>query len=177
MSVIFHEYTHLLTSATPRQWPIWLKEGLAELYSTFEVDDNKSTLGAGTSRDVLLLRDKPVIPLESLLTVHHDSPLYNERDKQGIFYAESWAFCHYLLFADKSVRRPQLAEFASLINRGVADEAAFSQAFKVTPAEMEKQIRSYVSRSSYSATIYTLTSTEGEKDIAVRPISDGEAQS
>jgi len=177
MSVIFHEYTHLLTSATPRQWPIWLKEGLAELYSTFEVEDNKATLGAVISRHVLLLRDKTMIPLQSLLTVHHDSPLYNERDKQGIFYAESWAFCHYLLFADKSVRRPQLAEFASLINRGVADDPAFTHSFKITPAEMEKQIRSYVNRSSYTANIYTLTSTEGEKDIAVRPVSDGEAQS
>lgn len=177
MSVIFHEYTHLLTSLTPRQWPIWLKEGLAELYSTFEVEDNKATLGAVISRHVLLLRDKTLIPLQSLLAVHHDSPLYNERDKQGIFYAESWAFCHYMMFADKSVRRPQLAEFASLINRGVADDAAFTQAFKITPAEMEKQIRSYVNRSSYTANIYTLTSTEGEKDIAVRPVSDGEAQS
>src|SRR5262245_65441560 len=46
MSLIYHEYTHLLTSITPRQWPLWLKEGLAELYSSFEVDDNKVTLGA-----------------------------------------------------------------------------------------------------------------------------------
>jgi tetratricopeptide (TPR) repeat protein len=177
MSLIYHEYTHLLTSATPRQWPVWLQEGLAELYSSFDVDDNKVTLGAPISHHVLLLRDKTFIPLQDLLSVRHGSPIYNEREKQGIFYAESWALCHYMMFGDQSVRQPQMAEFARLINQGVADDRAFSQAFKVSPPEIEKQIRSYIGRSSYTARIYTLASTEGEKDIAVRSISEGEAQS
>lgn len=176
MSVIYHEYTHLLTSATPRQWPVWLQEGLAELYSSFDVDDNKVTLGAPISRHVLLLRDKTFIPLQDLLNVRHGSPIYNERDKQGIFYAESWALCHYLMFGDKNVRQPQMAEFAKLINQGVADDRAFAQAFKLSAPEMEKQIRSYIGRSSYTINVYTLASTEGEKEIAVRPISEGEAQ-
>ena len=176
MSLIYHEYTHLLTSVTPRQWPIWLKEGLAELYSSFEVDDKKVTLGAPISRHVMLLREKSFIPLQDLLNVRHGSPIYSERDKQGIFYAQSWALCHYLMFGDKNVRQPQMSEFSQLINRGVANDVAFAQAFKVSPAEMEKQIRSYVGRSTYTVNIYTLASTEGEKEIAVRPISDGESQ-
>ena len=45
MALIYHEYTHLLTSYTARPWPVWLLEGLAELYSTFELDKNKVTLG------------------------------------------------------------------------------------------------------------------------------------
>ena len=176
MSLIYHEYTHLLTSVTPRQWPVWLKEGLAELYSSFEVEDKKVTLGAPISRHVMLLRDKSFIPLQDLLSVRHGSPIYNERDKQGIFYAESWALSHYLMFGDKNVRQRQLAEFAELINRGVPDDRAFAQAFKVSPAEMEKQIRSYVGRNTYTINIYTLPNTEGEKQISVRPMSEGEAQ-
>ena len=176
MSVIYHEYTHLLTSTTPRQWPVWLKEGLAELYSSFDVDDKKVTLGAPISRHVMLLRDKTFIPLQDLLSVLHGSPIYNEREKQGIFYAESWALSHYLMFGDKNLRQPQMAEFANLINQGVADDRAFTQAFKVSPLEMEKQIRSYIGRSTYTINIYTLASTEGEKEIAIRPISEGEAQ-
>jgi len=176
MSVIYHEYTHLLTSSTPRQWPVWLQEGLAELYSSFEVDDNKVTLGSPISRHVMLLRDKTFIPLQDLLGVRHGSPIYNERDKQGIFYAESWALCHYLMFGDKNVRRSQMAEFASLINQSVSEDRAFSQAFKISPGEMEKQIRSYIGRSTYTINVYTLASTDGEKEIAVGPVSDSEAQ-
>ena len=176
MSLIYHEYTHLLTSVTPRQWPVWLKEGLAELYSSFEVDDKKVTLGAPISRHVMLLRDNTFIPLQDLLNVRHGSPIYNEREKQGIFYAQSWALCHYLMFGDKNARQPQMSEFSQLINRGVADDLAFAQAFKVSPAEMEKQIRSYIGRNMYTVNIYTLPSTEGEKEMAVRPISDGESE-
>jgi hypothetical protein len=38
MSVVFHEYTHLLFRRNDRIWPLWLKEGMAELYSTFAGD-------------------------------------------------------------------------------------------------------------------------------------------
>jgi tetratricopeptide (TPR) repeat protein len=165
----------LLTSTTPKDWPVWLKEGLAELYSSFEVDDNKVTLGAPISRHVFLLREK-FIPLQDLLNVRHGSPIYNERDKQGIFYAESWALCHYLMMGDANARIEQMVEYTRLINQGIDGNQAFAQAFKLPPVQIEKKLRDYVARSSYSVNTYTLGSTEGEKAISVRPVSDAEAQ-
>src|SRR5436190_1725389 len=35
LQVVFHEYTHLLFRHNERFWPLWLKEGMAEIYSTF----------------------------------------------------------------------------------------------------------------------------------------------
>src|SRR6185436_14504845 len=105
MSVIFHEYTHLITSATPRAWPLWLKEGLAELYSSFDVKENKVTLGDPISNHVHFLRENKFIPIQDLIRVGHFSPIYNEREKQGVFYAQSWALCHYLMFGDQAVRQ------------------------------------------------------------------------
>ena len=177
LSVIFHEYTHLVTSETRRVWPLWLREGLAEVYSSFEVQDNKVTLGNPISHHVFLLRDNKFIPLQTLFSVRHDSTIYNEREKQGIFYAQSWALCHYFMFGDKNGRRPQIVEFVNLIEQGVDADRAFKQAFKADTSEIEKQLRHYVGNSQYTINTYTLASTEGEKDIAVRPISEGEAQS
>jgi tetratricopeptide (TPR) repeat protein len=176
LSVIFHEYTHLITSATRADWPLWLKEGLAEVYSSFEVQDNKVTLGDPISHHVFLLRDNKFIPLQTLFSAQRDSAIYNEREKQGIFYAESWALCHYLMFGDKNVRRPQMIEFVNLIEQGVAADRAFKQAFKVEMSEIEKQLRHYVGNSLYTINVYTLASAEGEKEMTVRPVSDGEAQ-
>src|SRR5437870_7182433 len=150
MSVIYHEYTHLLTSVTPREWPLWLKEGLAELYSSFEVKENKVTLGDPISHHVLFLRDNKFIPLPSLITARHDSPIYNERSKQGVFYAQSWALCHYLMFGDKTARQPQMAEFVKLINQGIDQDRAFTQAFKMDAPTMEKELRRYIGNSSYT---------------------------
>ena len=38
MEVIFHEYAHLLFRRNDLIWPLWLKEGMAEIYSTFADD-------------------------------------------------------------------------------------------------------------------------------------------
>jgi tetratricopeptide (TPR) repeat protein len=177
MSVIFHEYTHLLTSSTPREWPLWLKEGLAELYSSFEVTDNKVVLGDPISHHVLFLRDNKFIPLPSLMSARHDSPIYNERAKQGVFYAQAWALCHYLMFGDKTARQPQMAEFVKLIDQGLDHDQAFARAFKMDPPTMEKELRRYIGNSSYTTVTYTLPSTEGEKEMSIRPSSEAEAQS
>ena len=110
LGVIFHEYTHLLTAYSPRPWPVWLQEGIAELYSTFEVKKNEVTIGSPVSSHVYRLRDNKFIPLDRLIRVAHDSPEYNERNRQGILYAESWAFAHYLMFGNKGTRQPQLLD-------------------------------------------------------------------
>src|SRR3984957_2600609 len=40
MEVIFHEYAHLLFRHNDEIWPLWLKEGMAEIYSTFVASGN-----------------------------------------------------------------------------------------------------------------------------------------
>lgn len=176
LAIIFHEYTHLLNSYTPRQWPIWLKEGLAELYSTFDVKKMDVTLGLPISHHVLLLRENKFIPLTELFNVAHDSPIYNERSKQGIFYAESWALTHFLMYGNNGARQPQLVEFVKLINTGMETAKAFAQAFKTDTATIEKELRRYIGNNSYPGMRYTFKAIEGEKEAAVRPLSDAEVQ-
>ncbi|HJQ24817.1 MAG TPA: tetratricopeptide repeat protein [Blastocatellia bacterium] len=176
LAAIYHEYTHLLNSYAPRQWPIWLGEGLAELYSTFDVKKKDVTLGMPVSNHVHLLRDNNFIPLTTLFNVGHDSPIYNERSKQGIFYAESWALMHYLVYGNNAARQPQLINFIRLIYQGMEVEPAFKQAFQTDTATMEKELRRYIGKDSYPGMIYTLSAVDGEKDIAVRPLSDAEVQ-
>jgi tetratricopeptide (TPR) repeat protein len=176
MALIFHEYTHLLTSFSSRQWPAWLMEGIAELYSTFTVKKNDVTLGAPVSSHVYLLRDSRLMPLPSLFEVSRTSPEYNEGKKQGVFYAQSWALAHYLMFGDKSVRQPQLVKFLSLLMSGASSDQAFSEAFKTDYASMEKELRRYVGRDSYSAMTYTLTNTQADNQVSVRPLAEAEVQ-
>ena len=176
MSVIYHEYSHLLTSKTPRDWPLWLKEGLAELYSSFDVLNGMVLLGLPISRHVSLLRQKTVIPLNDLLSVGHGSPLYNERDRQGIFYAESWALCHYIMIGDSNARETQMVEYTTLINQGINSDQAFAQAFKLSRAEVEKRLKNYISGNTYTANTYKLPNIEAEKDISAIPISEAEIQ-
>jgi tetratricopeptide (TPR) repeat protein len=176
MSVIYHEYSHLLTSNTPRDWPLWLKEGLAELYSSFEVFNGIPLLGAPISRHVGMLRQKTLIPLRDLLSVGRGSSLYNERDRQGIFYAESWALCHYMMIGDSNAREAQMVDYTALINQGVDGEQAFAQAFKSSTEQVEKLLKNYIGRNTYTANTYKLPSIEGEKELSMNPMSEAEVQ-
>ena len=149
-TVIFHEYTHLLVNNTSGNVPTWFNEGLAEYYSTFSItDDQKIRLGKVISGHVYRLRESKMLPLRILFQVGHDSPYYNERDKQSIFYAESWALMHYLILGHDGQRMPQLDKFLGLMSANVPVDQAFQQAFAMSLEAMEKELREYIKHDSY----------------------------
>lgn len=172
LRVILHEYTHLLTAYNPREWPLWLNEGVAELYSTFDIKDKSVTFGIPVSNHVYLLRESKFVPLPALFNVTHGSPVYNERDKQSIFYAESWALAHYLMFGDKGSHHEQLVEFIKQYEAGIDLERAFTAAFKTDFATLEKNLRRYIGNNSYPGVTYTVDNTEGDKEISERPLAE-----
>ena len=148
--IIFHEYTHLLVNNTSGNVPTWFNEGLAEYYSTFSItDDQKVVMGKPIANHVFLLRENKMLPLRTLFQVDHNSPYYNERDKQSVFYAESWALMHYLILGNDGQRMTQLGKFVDLLNTGVPMEKAFQQAFATTFENMEKELKAYIQRDRY----------------------------
>ncbi|HKG96851.1 MAG TPA: tetratricopeptide repeat protein [Pyrinomonadaceae bacterium] len=151
-SVIFHEYTHLLVENTFDNAPIWFNEGLAEYYSTFSInDDQKVVLGRPIGTHVYLLRQNKMLPLQTLFEVDYKSPHYNETNKQGIFYAQSWALMHYLIIG-KAGRLEQLGKFMELLTLKAPMERAFQEAFGVPFETMERDLRNYVKQDRYNIT-------------------------
>jgi tetratricopeptide (TPR) repeat protein len=74
--------------------------------------------------------------------------MYNEGDRRGIFYAESWALVHYLLLGNPA-RKGQLATFLELHAAGKPAAEAVRTAFGVEPGVLERELRSYVNQSLY----------------------------
>ena len=175
--VIFHEYTHLLVNNTIGGAPLWFNEGLAEYYSTFNItDDQKFILGRAIGNHVLLLRDSKMLPFKTLFDVDHKSPHYNERNKQSIFYAESWALMHYLIIG-KEGRLEQLSKFVDLLGTNVPKEEAFQRAFQTTFEAMEKELRNYVKQDRYKAMEgHFQRKLETDTGMQSAPISEAEAQ-
>ncbi|HKE57754.1 MAG TPA: DUF1570 domain-containing protein, partial [Pyrinomonadaceae bacterium] len=125
---VFHEYVHLFVKDNLPNAPLWLNEGLAEFYSTAAIGSGEATIGAPIASYVRLLRSSDLLPLKTLFSVNSDSAHYHDRDKRGIFYAESWALVHYLMLANHGERQPQVARYLSLTAAGVSVEAAFNVA-------------------------------------------------
>ena len=146
LAVIFHEYEHFVIRNNVPNAPLWLNEGLAEFFSTFMTsdDDQKAKVGSPIGRHLLTLREGTFLPLNTLLTVNHKSPQYNEASKAGIFYAESWALVHYLMLSNQEKRQPQLSKFIGGLSSGMALEENFRQSFQTDYKTLENELRSYV---------------------------------
>jgi tetratricopeptide (TPR) repeat protein len=177
-TIIFHEYTHLMVNNTSGNVPTWFNEGLAEYYSTFSItDDQKVVMGRPIAGHVYLLRENKMLPLRALFQVDHNSPYYNERDKQSIFYAESWALMHYLILGNDGQRVTKLSKFVDLMSNGVPMEKAFQEAFAITFESMEKELKSYIQRNSYPVLTGHFENKLGfDASMTAAPISEAETQ-
>lgn len=178
-SVVFHEYVHSLTNENAVKLPTWFNEGLAEYYSTFDITDGdkKIWLGKVVANHVLGLRQKQFLPLSQLFAITTGSPEYNEKDKKGVFYAESWALVHYLMLGADGKRRPQLSQFLQLLARGVPQGEAFNQAFKMDYVSLEKELRDYINRDSYKVEVVIANEKlQFDTSMQTSAVSEAEAQ-
>ena len=177
--IIFHEYEHFVVHNNLFRLPLWLDEGLAEFYSSFEISDKdqKATLGSPVSRHVYYLRNNTILPLKTLLAVDHKSPYYNESSKVGVFYAESWALVHYLILGNDQKRQSQLTKFIDLIQNDVPTEEGFHQAFQTDYKTIDDELRPYLNRSLYPVVNVTFKrQLVAERDLQVSPASDAEVE-
>jgi len=140
--IVFHEYVHYVSASNLGYLPTWFSEGLAEFYSSFEVVDETVYIGLPLEHHLARLRGSTPIPLDQLLAVDHESPLYNEKDRKGEFYAESWALVHYLLLGNEE-RRHQLSRFLDLIDDGTPENAAFTTAFGTDFKTLAQEVRGH----------------------------------
>jgi tetratricopeptide (TPR) repeat protein len=176
--VIYHEFVHFLTKDGTAPLPAWASEGIAELYSTFEIESNRKEmiLGKPIGEHVQTLR-QTILPVNSLFAVNRTSPLYNEQSKQGIFYAESWAVFHYLMLANNRQRQPQLIRFLNLLASGKGMDESFSEAFQTDYAKFESDIREYISHFAFPIIQLKLqTKIDFDREMQVTAIGEAQAQ-
>ncbi len=79
--------------------PIWLNEGMAEVYSTLKRDGGQIRVGSVPQGRDILLWQKKWLPLAALVALARDSGEYNEKDRAGVFYAQSWLLTHMLMLS------------------------------------------------------------------------------
>lgn len=156
MEVIFHEYTHLLFRHNSEIWPVWLQEGMAEVYSTFVAAGNHVEIARPLPRHLETLASEPLMPLSELFAVTHDSPQYNESSRQGIFYAESWLLTDYLMAGDNPILKARFGRYTELLAQGQTAEEAFTNALGVSLQAMENELRRYARAGHFTPIVLEL---------------------
>jgi tetratricopeptide (TPR) repeat protein len=136
-----HEYTHLLAGQTSETLPVWLNEGMAEMYETLEREGPLMVVGRAAPGRAQALISEKWIGLDVLLSATNDSPLYNEKDRAGMFYAESWALVHMLNLGN-GYRTGLHAMLDALKTEDAA--AAFHSAYGKSVAEVQQDLQAYI---------------------------------
>ena len=146
----FHEYVHLHVNDNIPNAPLWLNEGLAEVYESLQFSGNDVLIGTPKLGYLYLLRQVEMLPLKTLFSIGTDSPHYNERDKQGIFYGESWALVHYLMLGDGG-RQDQFKRFLQRVSSGDDAAKAIEGAYGTTLDKLQQDFESYVRSGNLTA--------------------------
>lgn len=170
---LYHEYTHAIMRLNFNGLPVWLNEGLAELYGNTVVDDSETDVGRVSHAQLALLQRSSFIPLEQLMNADVRSPLYNERDRASIFYAESWAIVHYLTFDPEASKQNYLNQYFKAWEETRDGAEAARQAFDDLK-KFESRVEGY---SRQTAFYYQRRKPEAHlspDDLVVRSLSPAE---
>jgi len=172
LETIFHEYTHSLFRHNDNIWPVWLKEGMAEIYSTFEATGRGVRIGLPIEQHLRLLKGSELMPLSELLTVNNDSPQYNEADRQGIFYAESWLLTHFLMNGDNMAFRNRFGSYTTTyLRQGQPPDQALVNALGAPLKSIEAELRRYLERDQFEPLGYVVKiDLSAPRAMTTRPI-------
>jgi hypothetical protein len=180
-NVVYHELSHYFVARGLASRPIWLNEGLSEYFATADIRDDEVSLGAIPPDRLQRLRTGPLIPLKDFFAVDTFSPYYNESDKAGMFYSESWAFVHYMMHGEHA---PQFKLYLDALMKGDADLLRF---LNTSERDLEIGFQGYiktmiqfpsrnvvkVSPEGWSMDVQTIPDTDAEMSIAEIFLANG----
>jgi Flp pilus assembly protein TadD len=169
-----HEFTHIILGHADAKIPSWLNEGLADLFSTLKPDGKKLQVGDIMPGRLVELREAKWIDLPTLTAVDRDSPYYNEKQRAGIFYAESWALTHMIRLSPDYTRCG--AALLAMLLEGKPAAVAFEQACGKSLEAVQTDLEQYVRGTRFYAGVYDIRiekRAEAPDVAAVSPLESG----
>jgi tetratricopeptide (TPR) repeat protein len=162
LPVAIHEYTHLIVEHSHLKLPVWLNEGWADLYSTLKPNGRKAMVGDLIPGRVQVLMNQKWMSFDELTSVGLKSATYNEKDRAGIFYAESWALVHMLYLAPEY--SPKFSNFVAAVNKGKSAAEACQIAYGRTSAQMFADLQAYLRRNQLFGAVFDVKLSKSEEE-------------
>ncbi len=166
-SIIYHEYLHYVLRNNYPSLPLWLHEGMAQLYSTFDTKGAEARIGRPIEAHARWLQINPLLPVSELFALDAQSKDYHEGARRSVFYAQTWVLAHYLLVGNPG-RRDLTLRYLRTLSRGddPAEDAAFG-------GELDAELLAYVKRNAF-AHIAAPAGTVAEAGFRVAPLPRAE---
>jgi tetratricopeptide (TPR) repeat protein len=144
---IFHEGTHWLMSVDTTRQPPWFSEGIADLFSTFERHGGTVNWAKPIDWHIFQLKLYGTIPLQEFLL--EDSAVFDKDSRTSRYYAQSWAFVHFLLLSKDASRRDLLTTYLSNFRSNTA-AASIEATFGSSLGDVQHEFISYVQQPRFA---------------------------
>ncbi|HMF77341.1 MAG TPA: hypothetical protein VK604_16905 [Bryobacteraceae bacterium] len=164
-----HEYTHLIIRYLKLNVPLWLEEGMAEVYSSLEPKGAQAMIGRPPPSDWITINNRPLMDWTLLFSVDRDSPYYNQPGKMPVFYAQSWALTHMLLLGEGY--RSGFQKFLTAVNTGMPAATALQNVYGKNVEDIRKDVERYVHQTMVAAALFDVELSKSELDPEVSEIS------
>lgn len=175
-SIAVHEYMHFVIRHSGLQVPVWLSEGWADVYSSMRRVRDGMAVG-----DLIPVRIKALeaakgawFDFETLTSVGPRSAIYNEGDRTGLFYAESWALTHMLFLSP--AYQANFGKFLMALHKGSSAAEACQWAFGKTSQQVFADLRSYFDRKKLFGTVFQTSLGKAEAEPVVTAMDDFESR-
>jgi hypothetical protein len=167
--IAIHEYMHLIVHQSRLKLPLWLNEGWADVYSTLKPVGAKTTIGELIPGHVQQLQQEKWLSFDALTSVDERSPVYNEKQRAGIFYAESWALVHMLYLAPDY--KSKFPTFVNTMLQGKTVNEAAQTAYGRSAAQVDADLKAYLTRNQIFGAIFPVKLTKSEEEAQVSSVS------
>ena len=171
-----HEYAHLVIRHAGWTLPLWLNEGMAEFYSNIQFKSSRrrgglAQLGGSIDGRSAALRRGGWVPLSEIVGADVSSAYYNEKERAGSFYNQSWALTHMLLMTDSY--RHNFPQFLEKLQGGLTTELALTKIYGKPLADVERELRDYIHSGDYPTETYRFDEF-GKAETEVEPAPEFE---
>ena len=169
-----HEYVHTIVNQVFRHLPLTLNEGFADYLSTFRAEPSLAEFGHPIPWYRAAIQEMSLRPLDEMFEIDAAALHKLSGDEQSLFYAESWAFVHYLLRADATGGR--FTQFMRAAAEGGPIRSAFARYYPdETWDKIPSRLKGYVETDVF--TVHQIPLGElARPAIDIRAASNAEVQ-
>lgn len=136
--------THLTLRDAGYFLPLWMSQGVSEVFSTLEIRDGACVFGRRRSGLRELLASRSWLAWSRVNEITTGSPEYANHEKEEIYYAQVYALMHWVLLGDGDHARERLAAVAAKVAEGRSLASAISAALGVEAADLEGVVKRHL---------------------------------
>jgi hypothetical protein len=159
----FHQFAY---SRFGTDLPLWVEEGLAEVFGSSVVVDGDLLVGQVSALVLDAIRSAigsdAHVPFDRMLTMTTEqwAEAIEDGSAPGL-YAQSWSMVHFLIYGDDGRYRDRFARYLRLVNAGYLSRDSFVRAFETDDFDaFERGWKAYVASASPSSFITALERME-----------------